>query len=421
MVKKVRGGQKSIMIGIKKIILALSALLICNLLSGLSAWGEETPGDPKKTAQKLLTTLPYLSGYVPAKKEVGVIMVDSARACNGLNFYVSGDRPAAYLVNMRGEVVHEWSLDSRKAWPERAAMGHWRRAHLFNNGDILAIYEGGGVGLVKLDRDSNLLWKYRGSCSVGGPHHDLDVAADGRIFILTSRRITDLKYKNLGLKGSIMEDYITVLNQAGDEIKSFSLIDSFLNSDYASVLKKMRKAGDIFHTNTIEILRGEGVNREPAFRLGGLLVSSPHLDTIAVVDPEKEKVVWAMSAGWDDQHQPTLLDNGNILLFDNKGNDGSSRVIEISSSSGVIIWEYEGDPPETFLSKTCGSNQRLSNGNTLITDTEAGRAFEVSPEGDIVWDFVNPHRAGERKELTASLFDLIRLEATPDFIKEKKE
>ena len=53
-------------------------------------------------------------------------------------------------------------------------------------------------------------------------------------------------------------------------------------------------------------------------------------------------------------------------------------------------------------------------------DTEAGRAFEVTAAGEIVWDFVNPHRAGKEKELTAALFDLIRLETEPDFIKEEK-
>jgi len=383
----------------------------------LPLWAEEIPGISVKSIQEQLTTLPYLSGYVPAKKEVGVIMVDPSRAYEGLNFYISGDRPAAYLLDMSGKLIHEWSLDSREAWPDRSAMKHWRKAHLLKNGDILAIYQGPGSGLVKLDRKSKLLWKYRGDCNNGGPHHDLDVADDGRVFLLTSRRVTDLSYKKLGLRGPIMEDYITVLNRDGKEIKSFSIIDAFLNSDYSTILKNMRKAGDIFHTNTIEILKGGGVNRIPSLLAGGLLISIPHLDTIAVITPEEEKVVWAMSNGWEAQHQPTLLDNGNILIFDNKGNDDNSRVIEISPISGEIIWQYQGDPPESFLSKTCGSNQRLPNGNTLITDTEAGRAFEVTPKGEVVWDFINPHRAGEEKELTASLFDLIRLETIPDFIK----
>jgi hypothetical protein len=35
---------------------------------------------------------------------------------------------------------------------------------------------------------------------------------------------------------------------------------------------------------------------------------------------------------------------------------------------------------------------RLPNGNTLIVESDAGRAFEVTAEGEIVWEFLNPDR-----------------------------
>ena len=38
--------------------------------------------------------------------------------------------------------------------------------------------------------------------------------------------------------------------------------------------------------------------------------------------------------------------------------------------------------------RTLGA-QRLPNGNTLITESDAGRVFEVTEGGDIVWEFVN--------------------------------
>jgi hypothetical protein len=38
-----------------------------------------------------------------------------------------------------------------------------------------------------------------------------------------------------------------------------------------------------------------------------------------------------------------------------------------------------------------GSAQRLPNGNTLITESAFGRVFEVTKEGEIVWDYVNPY------------------------------
>ena len=45
----------------------------------------------------------------------------------------------------------------------------------------------------------------------------------------------------------------------------------------------------------------------------------------------------------------------------------------------------------------------------LIIESNAGRAFEVTAEGTRVWEFVNPHRAGDDDEFIATLFDLVRL------------
>jgi hypothetical protein len=64
---------------------------------------------------------------------------------------------------------------------------------------------------------------------------------------------------------------------------------------------------------------------------------------------------------------------------------------------------------------TCGTGQRLPNGNTLITESDNGRAFEVTKDKEIVWEYVSPHRAGEKNELIASLFHVDRVE--PDQVK----
>ena len=36
------------------------------------------------------------------------------------------------------------------------------------------------------------------------------------------------------------------------------------------------------------------------------------------------------------------------------------------------------------------SAERLPNGNTLITESDKGRAFEVTHAGEVVWEFWNP-------------------------------
>ena len=100
-----------------------------------------------------------------------------------------------------------------------------------------------------------------------------------------------------------------------------------------------------------------------------------------------------------------------MLIFDNLGHRGMSKVVELDPFSQEIAWMYAGDEQNGFLSTTSGSNQRLANGNTLIVESNAGRAFEVTSDKRIVWEFHNPARAGEHDELISTLFDVVRIDA----------
>ena len=57
-----------------------------------------------------------------------------------------------------------------------------------------------------------------------------------------------------------------------------------------------------------------------------------------------------------------------------------------------IVWIYETDGYANlrFFSKSMGTQQRLPNGNTLICEGMTGRVFEVTYEGEMVWEYVNP-------------------------------
>ena len=56
-----------------------------------------------------------------------------------------------------------------------------------------------------------------------------------------------------------------------------------------------------------------------------------------------------------------------------------------------------------------GAATRLENGNTLITESDGGRAVEVTPSGETIWEFYNPHRAGSKADFIATLPEMIRL------------
>jgi len=113
---------------------------------------------------------------------------------------------------------------------------------------------------------------------------------------------------------------------------------------------------------------------------------------IGVIEKETGRIVWAWGPGViDGQHKPHVLANGRVLIFDNGTLRGFSRVIEVDPLTEAIEWEYVADPPESFLSRYISSAQRLPNGNTLICEGGKSRLFEVTADGEVVWDFVNPH------------------------------
>lgn len=115
---------------------------------------------------------------------------------------------------------------------------------------------------------------------------------------------------------------------------------------------------------------------------------------------------------------------GNVLVFDNGGNAGHgavvpglnkgttpnklrdfTRVIEFDPITMDLVWEYRQQYPTVdydgdgdikgnerkFFSGFISGAQRLENGNTLICEGACGRVFEVTTDGDIVWEYVSPY------------------------------
>ena len=63
---------------------------------------------------------------------------------------------------------------------------------------------------------------------------------------------------------------------------------------------------------------------------------------------------------------------------------------EFDPETNETVWEYKDDPSTFFYSHHISGAERLENGNTLICEGSYGRLFEVTSEGEIVWEFINP-------------------------------
>ena len=111
-------------------------------------------------------------------------------------------------------------------------------------------------------------------------------------------------------------------------------------------------------------------------------------------------------AKWIPEGYP---DEGKIMVFNNgsgrpEGTFSTINIIEIplDSLGNYILegdlaygpqdyfWEYQADPPESLFSQNQGGVQNLPNGNSLICVTNEGRFLEVTMDGEVVWEYINP-------------------------------
>jgi hypothetical protein len=325
----------------------------------------------------------------------------------------------AFLLNMRGDVVHKWSLVLSQVWPNSTPVQTTANdslvgsfgCYLYPNGDLLVVLHGmeqaiRGHGLIKLDKDSKVLWAHAGNV-----HHDVDVAPDGTIYAVEHASVDEMPKGLDHIPTPTLVDSLVKLSRGGKPLSSpIPLLEAFRDSRYASLLDSLaplnRRAlsqgllmprlidhlrpTDALHTNCVHYLTSELAPRFPLFKAGQVLISMRHLDAIAVVDPDKKSVVWAARGPWQAQHDAHFLPNGHILIYDNLGSPLGTRVLEYDPTTQAFPWSYSGENHGAFFSDTRGMSQRLPNGNTLVVNSQGGELLEVTPDKEVVWTSILP-------------------------------
>jgi len=368
-----------------------------------------------------LSAIGYLAGTQRASDRQGITLHDPQRVAPGLNLITSGHGPVALLMDMDGAILHEWRAELAQVFPdhqkltgaEEARRNYWRDARLLPNGDIVVIWE--FFGLFKLDRDSRVLW------AVPKPaHHALQLTESGEIVHLQAER---KMIPGIAKKRAI-EDLIVVRDGDGKELRRLAMSDALRNVNWRRLRKafwvrsKERGYGldeksvyDPFHTNSIWLLSSaEAARLGDPFRAGDALVSMAMLDTIAILDMEEGVTRWSQQGPFGMQHEPRPTLDGRITLFNNFLTAERSSVLTLDPRTRRVTREYTGPKTAPLYSRRSGRVQVLPNGNTLVVETEGGRALEVAGDGSVVWEFRSPYRAGESGDRVASLYSLERVD-----------
>ena len=278
-------------------------------------------------------------------------------------------RRVPMLIDMQGRVVH--------SWPRVRGIG---RIRLDREGNLAVI---GMDDMIKeYDWEGNLIWAFALQGADDMPHHDLITLANGNFLIL-------------GQKTKTRTDYLHEVDRDGSVVWEWLVVDH-LDAYFPD---RNQELPDQSHINSIfELTENRWFDGgDERFRPGNILVSARNLNTIFIIDKITGEIVWKFDQRLDYQHEAQMIPKGvlgeGMIVFFNNGKKNRfayrrSEVTVINPISGERVWNYSD---ERFYTSIAGSQQVLPNGNLLVTSSQGGRTFELTPDKELVWLWIPPY------------------------------
>ena len=294
-----------------------TAAVTTQVLTAFNVCGSDIWFDPKPVGRADLPT--------------GVTIAKTGQDGEGLVLVTIGQ--TAKLLNRKGDIVHEWRRDYGELPAANGPVGYiipesllyWQRAVVLPDGDLIVMINSNclspdGLAIARLDKDSNVKWVRHGHYN-----HDFDVGPDGNIHVLWQQPVAAVpKRYAASLETPLLDEGIEIISPDGESLKRSSILTAFAKSGYSSIIESAvtvgdAKPGDRMHNNNVDVLSAAQVSRLPGAKPGDVLISLRDVGAIAAFDVTAEKITWAMRGPWLMQHDPDILPNGNVLLFDNRG------------------------------------------------------------------------------------------------------
>jgi hypothetical protein len=351
-----------------------------------------------------------------------------------------------YLRECTGELNHTWySTYSPGAMVRWVGHGTILRAIRVTAGPD---YTGGtGGGIQKILWDGTIVWDFRYNTDEYLSHHDIRMLPNGNILMIAWETKTRVEAIAAGRNPifvttqGFLPDHIIEVQQTGPTSGSIvwewhvwdHLIQDYDSSkdNYGMVADHPELVNinyitsthpDWMHTNSIDyneefdqillsvhnfneiwVIDHSTTTEEAASHTGGnsgkggdLLYRWGNPAAYGRGTASDQKLFLQHDANWIDSGCPG---DGHILLFNNGGVRLFSTVDEIvppvdetgkyyiteGSPYGPTnpTWTYSPQP--SFYASFLSGAERLSSGNTLITNGETGEVLEVTPEGVTVW------------------------------------
>lgn len=305
-----------------------------------------------------------------------------------------------YLLDLLGRPVHTWITEHQSLY-----------SVLEPNGNLLTVMEapkytqmlppGGNTGTIQeLDWNSKVIWEYRDEHM----HHDIVPLSNGNVVVaLWEKTPAEVAARIQGgvpgtdfPGGTVWSDELVEIDRKGETVWSWH---SYQHLDpEKDILDPTMPHYGWTYTNGIAYTPHNPIDGSEAF-----LLSYRSLDEIMFVRRSDGEIIWRSPKGMlNTQHDPSILPNGDVMVFDNgfarlpnPFPSYGSRAAEINPRENKVVWSFDGGAgvidKVRFFAPIVGGAQRLPNGNTFITDGPKGHMFEVTDKGKVVWDMISPY------------------------------
>lgn len=342
--------------------------------------------------------------YDPEKSENGYVLFTPLDDGEG------GDTGVLYLINMNGHIVHQWSV------PFTPLHGH-----LLPNGNVVIIgrnnkgatkrpgvgkyHIGGASGwLVELDWDGKLVFKHVDLTM----HHDFAKLANGNYLYLAWEPVPPKLRDKIrgGIKGTEFENGVMFNDRLIEVDPQGKVVWEWRANDHMDpdldIVGPIHKREEWYHGNSVCELSDSNIALTGRFT-----------DSLLVIDRKTGKIVLRFgNAAYLDKATgrieyrtgPEIMGGphdvreipagypgaGNLTCYDNGTYASASRVVEIDRTGKLVWHSSDRNDGRKHYSYHLAGAQRLQNGNTLVCDGTNGRFFQITREGRIAWEYINP-------------------------------
>lgn len=258
----------------------------------------------------------------------------------------------------------------------------------------------GGTGLAEVSLTGDLMWRIdldsiEKEKDYQVIHHDILMDKEHHIHTLyRPKKVASIKVNGHMETDTLGGDGIMVVDSIGNVLKTLSLWDTWdiANDPYIGEYRY-----DRFHIN------GLCFDKD-----GNYLLSAPIEDQIWKIDANSGKILWRFgrygdfkmdsTAYFSFQHSPYIMENGDLMLFDNGLYDERSaakafHLDEQNKTAELVI--NAGLPKDKYTSRM-GSAYMLPNGNILQCSSKTGSIIVTNRLGEMLWEsmmYYAPYRA----------------------------